>query len=129
MQLNKFGAILKFGIDLEQHAVDFYETAARARPGQGHEESAKAARKRQARLERMRRELVNGMLLEPISDFNPPDLPALGDDLRSGKESADLETGLKRSLKTFYEAASTKIVTVAPAVSRAFKKTAASLQR
>ena len=67
MRLSKFGMILRFAMDLEQQAIEFYESAAKAQGSRELYDCAAASRKRLSRLQRMRRELVNEMLLEPIS--------------------------------------------------------------
>ena len=77
MELSKFGPILKFAIDLERRAAEFYEAAAAVEPSPQLEQSAAATRQRLSRLELMRRELVNEILLEPIAGFRQPPLPDL----------------------------------------------------
>ena len=124
MQLNKFGAILTFAIELEQDAADFYQQAANAYPSRGFEEYAAAAEKRLSRLRRMRRELVNEMLLEPIDGFDRPALPALGTDSMNLKEIQEHKARFEQTREQFYATASVRIATVAPAVSRAFGKMA-----
>ena len=124
MQLNKFGAILTFAIDLEQRAAGFYRQAATAYPSQGLEEDAAAARKRLSRLQIMRREFVNEMLLEPIDGFSHPALPPLRTDSMSLEDIRAQRAQIEQTRKQFYATASAKIATVAPAVSRAFTRMA-----
>ena len=124
MQLNKFGAILAFAIDLEENAARFYREAAGADPSQGLEECAAAAQKRLSRLQRMRRELVNEMLLEPIDGFDPPALVGLEIDSMDPERVQEQRAQIERTRKQFYAIASSKIATVAPAISRAFRKMA-----
>jgi rubrerythrin len=65
MELGTFGAILRFAMELEQRAVDFYGAAG----GELEEvfgELAQGSRKRRNRLERARREMVVEMVLESI---------------------------------------------------------------
>jgi len=70
MELGTFGAILRFAMDLEQQAADFYEGTA----GGGLEgifcELARGSRKRRSRLERARREMVTEMILESITGLD-----------------------------------------------------------
>ena len=127
MQLNKFGAILKFAIELEQKAAEFYETAAQAAPSQELEESAAAARKRLSRLKVMQRELVNEMLLEPIAGFDQPALPELAVGSTSPERIQRQKAQIEQAARQFYTIASDKLGTVAPGVSRAFKKMAAQV--
>ena len=71
MDLATFGAILSFAIDLETRAVEFYESATPL-----HDRFAtlaSEARKNQKQLERLRRENVAEMILEPITGFNSED--------------------------------------------------------
>lgn len=127
MQLTKFGAILKYAIDLETKAAQFYEAAAEAAPSQGLEESAAAARKRLSRLQIMHRELVNEMLLEPIAGFDQPPLPEPAVDSADPERLQRQKAQIEQTAKQFYTVASDKLGTVAPGVSRAFKKMAAQV--
>ena len=127
MQLNKFGAILTFGIEMEQQAVRLYRAAAEAEPSDELEQSAAAARKRLLRLQMMRRELVNEMLLEPIDGFDRPALPALAINSTKIEHIREQKAQIERTRRQFYATASAKIATVAPAVSRAFRKMAEEL--
>lgn len=71
MDLATFGAILSFAIDLETRAAAFYESATPL-----HDQFAtlaSAARKNQKQLERLRRENVAEMILEPITGFDSED--------------------------------------------------------
>ena len=127
MQLSKFGAILKFAIELERRAAEFYRAAAEAQPGGGFEQCAAVSEKRLSRLERMRRELVNEMLLEPIGGFEQPVLPELDTGSMGPETIQQRRVQIEQARKRFYTTASAKIVTVAPAVSRAFRKMADDL--
>ena len=72
----------------------------------------------------MRRELVNEMLLEPIAGFDQSPVPALevgsADSVRIQEQQARIE----QARKDFYATAAVKIATVAPSVSRAFRRMA-----
>ena len=120
MELNKFGVILKFALDMEERAAEFYEAAENAAPSPERESAGQEARKNVLRLQRMRRELVNEMLLEPISGFDyplPPPLPKTGAD---EEEIAGHEERLRTFRRDFYRTAARKIEIVSPAVSQVF---------
>lgn len=124
MDLNKFGPILKFAIDLERRAAEFYEAAAAVGPSPELKQSARASRQWLSRLEVMRRELVNEMLLEPIAGFEQPPLPDLevrGADCERIRKQREQ---LSQVRSQFYATASVKIAPVAPSVSRAFRRMA-----
>ena len=124
MELRKFGPILKFAIELERRAAEFYEGAAAVAPSPQLTQSAAAARKRLSRLELMRRELVNEMLLEPIAGFEPPPLPDLEVSCADRKHIREQHEQLGQARSQFYAVASVKIEPVAPAASRAFGRMA-----
>ena len=96
MELGTFGAILRFAMELEQQAVDFYEGAAEGGLEETFRELARGSRKRLGRLERARREMVAEMILESITGL---DGDAYGVDLdpKAG------EAGLLRQAKTLEE--------------------------
>ena len=124
MELSKFGAILGFAIDLEGRAAEFYEAAAGVAPSPELTHAAAAASKRLSRLERMRRELVNEMLLEPIAGFEPPALPDLEVGDADAERIREQEEQLRQARSQFYATASVKIAPVAPAAGRAFGRMA-----
>ncbi len=64
--LNTFGAILTYAINLEADLCDYYESA-------GEEDLARNADKRRATLERIRREYVVEITLEPIEGLDEAD--------------------------------------------------------
>jgi hypothetical protein len=66
-ELGTFGAIMGFALELEGQAAAFYEAAARESLAARFDELAAGARKRQKRLERVRRENVSEMILESIT--------------------------------------------------------------
>ncbi|MBK8022706.1 MAG: hypothetical protein IPK19_15045 [Chloroflexi bacterium] len=63
MALNSFGAIFAFAIDLETKLRDYYASA-------GEPDSAAACEKRRTNLERVRRENVTEIKLEPIEGLD-----------------------------------------------------------
>jgi len=73
MDLATFGAIMSYALDLETRTVAFYEAAARGDLEQPFNSMLKNARKRATRVERMRREMVNEMILEPIAGMDGDD--------------------------------------------------------
>jgi len=96
MELGTFGAILRFAMELEQQAVDFYEGAVGGELEAGFGELARGSRKRLKRLERARREMVTEMILESITGLN-------GDDYRVDVDSKVDEAGLLRQARTLEE--------------------------
>lgn len=64
--LNTFGAILSYAIELESQLNDYYQAL-------GKDDRAKAAEKRRKTLERVRRENVVEITLEPIEGLNESD--------------------------------------------------------
>lgn len=66
MELGTFGAIISFGINLEDQARNFYEQGAGGRLEETFHELARGSGKRLQRLEWARRELVAEMILESI---------------------------------------------------------------
>jgi hypothetical protein len=127
MELNKFGVILKFALDMEERAAEFYEAAGNAAPSLQRKSAGQEARKNVLRLQRIRRELVNEMLLEAISGFDyplPPPLPKAG---AEEKEIARHEEALRIFRRDFYRTAARKIEIVSPAVSQVFIKMADAL--
>jgi hypothetical protein len=124
VELNKFGVILKFALDMEESAAKFYEAAEKTAPSPERESAGREARRNVARLQRIRRELVNEMLLEPISGFDYPLPPPLPEEAARGQEIAGHEERLRMFRRDFYRTAGRKIETVSPAVSRVFARMA-----
>ncbi len=123
MELNKFGVILKFALEMEERAAEFYEAAWNAAPSPERKSAAQEARKNILRLQRMRRELVNEMLLEAISGFDYP-LPPPPKPGADPEEIARHEETLRTYRRNFYRTAALKIEIVSPAVSQVFIKMA-----
>jgi rubrerythrin len=126
MELGTFGAIFGFAIELEDHACQFYQTAAERSTSDevvglfaGY---AKAAAKRSKRLARMRRESVTEMILEPISGLHSQDY-LVSASVAAGTTPADLAQAaqeLELSAARFYKAATDKIGQ--PEAQRLFQK-------
>ncbi|RLC90374.1 MAG: hypothetical protein DRI37_01585 [Chloroflexi bacterium] len=70
MNLGTFGAILRFAMELEEHAAVFYAAAAQTGAEAPFEDFARGARKRLKRLERARREGISEMILESITGLD-----------------------------------------------------------
>jgi rubrerythrin len=96
MELGTFGAILRFAMELEQQAADFYEEAAGGELEEVFGELARGSRKRRNRLERARREMVVEMVLESITGLD-------GDTYSVSLSSEVDEAGLLRQARTLEE--------------------------
>lgn len=79
--LNTFGAILTFAIELEGKIRDYYQAVGKA-------DAADAADKRQSKLERVRRENVVEITLEPIEGLDEANYPLDLDDLSEAGQQA-----------------------------------------
>jgi hypothetical protein len=83
MTLNTFGAILTFAIELEGRLEAYYRAA-------GEADRARDAEKRRAKLERVRRENVLEITLEPIDDLHEADYVLnLNDASPAGQQAAE----------------------------------------
>lgn len=81
--LNTFGAILTYAANLETALRDYYQQA-------GDTERSKAADKRRQTMERIRRETVLEITLEPIEGLNEADYElALSDTSTSGQQAVE----------------------------------------
>ena len=79
--LNQFGAIMTFAIELETQIRDYYQAA-------GSEDRAKEADKRRSNLERVRRENVTEIKLEPIDGLHDADYVLNTADISAAGQSA-----------------------------------------
>ena len=79
--LNTFGAIMTHAIQLETSLRDYYERA-------GHVDRAKDADKRRQTMERIRREAVLEITLEPIEGLDEADYVLTLDDTSSAGQKA-----------------------------------------
>lgn len=86
--LNTFGAILTYAIDLETRLRDYYQSA-------GASARAADADKRRANLERVRRENVTEIKLEPIEGLDEADYTLRLDDSSAAGQQA-IETTVAR---------------------------------
>jgi hypothetical protein len=81
--LNTFGAILTYAVNLEAALRDYYQQA-------GDAERSKAADKRRQTMERIRRETVLEITLEPIEGLNEADyVLVLSDTSSSGQQAVE----------------------------------------
>ncbi len=95
--LNTFGAVFSFAIELETRLSAYYS-------GIGDSAMAKAADKRRKKLERVRRENVVEITLEPIAGLDADDYAL---DLSDGSE--DGQAAAVRTAVQFYFDAAPKI--------------------
>jgi hypothetical protein len=83
MSLNTFGAILAFAIELETRLRDYYQAA-------GNAGRAADADKRRQNFERVRRENVTEIKLEPIEGLHEDDYAlALSDTSDAGQQAVE----------------------------------------
>ncbi len=105
MNLGTFGAILRFAMELEEHAATFYAAAAQTGAEAPFEAFARSARKRLKRLERARREGISEMILESITGLD-------GDHYRvspgPGTDAAEMPA-LEEAAVCFYRDAAAKL--------------------
>jgi hypothetical protein len=78
-ELNTFGAVMTFAIELETRLRDFYQKA-------GSVERAADSEKRRITLERVRRENVTEIKLEPITDLFDADYAINVDDVSEANQ-------------------------------------------
>lgn len=96
-ELNNFGAIFTFAIEMEQQISDYYAA-------QGLEAEAQASTKRIDKLERARREYVVEITLEPIDDLHSDDFTLDTDDTSEAGRDA-----VEATAKRFYTTAAPKV--------------------
>ena len=115
MDLGTFGVILKFAMEKEQEAIVFYEAASSTMKNENmlgqFQDLQKRGQKRIKTLERVRRENVTEMILEPIIGLES-DSYELVTEISSGAEETDIREialGIERKLLEFYNHASVKL--------------------
>ncbi|MEO8612803.1 MAG: hypothetical protein ABI690_33220 [Chloroflexota bacterium] len=79
--LSTFGAIMTYAIELEARLHDYYQAA-------GNPDRAREADKRRSKLERVRRESVLEITLEPIDGLSEDNYVLKLDDTSAGGQSA-----------------------------------------
>jgi len=113
LEINNFGAVLQYGMYLEQESARFYaEAAQKAQDGRLRRmlaDLAEEAQRRQKTLERIRRENVTEMILTPIHDFHSRDYrPDF--EVRSGDEALrDAAVQVERVKERYYSDARRRI--------------------
>jgi hypothetical protein len=95
--LNTFGAILTHAIALESNLVDYYTSL-------GNSDRAKASDKRRQKLERVRRENVVEITLEPIEGLDEADYALNLDDTSNAGQTA-----IEKIASRFYSDVAPKI--------------------
>ena len=86
--LNTFGAIMTHAVNLENALADYYRQA-------GNEERATAADKRKKKMERIRRESVLEITLEPIEGLDEADYAVDFDDASAAGQLAAEQAAAK----------------------------------
>ena len=127
-ELNSFGTVLKFALVLEQAAADVARLAATRVGSPGSRDRLLGCAERHARrakqLERMRRERLNEMVLQPIDGLKREDyIPAV--DLPTGlspREAVARIAAVEETVARFYAAASNLAAHALPGVDKAFKR-------
>ncbi|MFW9868673.1 MAG: hypothetical protein ACFFFO_07165 [Candidatus Thorarchaeota archaeon] len=115
MELGTFGAILKFAMKLEQEATSFYESVSKIVRNQNLagrlQDLQKRGGKRLNTLERVRRENVTEMILEPIIGLDSENYILQTEISSSGteKDIQELAVAIEKKLLEFYTQAGAKI--------------------
>jgi hypothetical protein len=113
MELGTFGAVFNAAIEIETHLAQRYDAQSANHTGEvqdAYRALAKGSEKRLKRLERVRRETVTEMILEPIRDLRlSDDLAALADIDSSAPLSPADAHQLELSAGAFYDKAAKKI--------------------
>ena len=129
-ELNSFGNVLKFAAALEQKVADYARRAEDLDDFPGQREllssCAKKHERRLAQLERIRRERLNEMVLQPIYGLNGADYVESAD-LPGGSDVGSLISRLvhaEESTARFYTDAADVAANVLTGVERTFKKLA-----
>jgi rubrerythrin len=115
MELGTFGAIIKYALDIETEVANFYETASNIAKDAEivtiFADLVARGQKRTKTLERVRRENVTEMILEPIVGFDS-DSYSIVTEISEGINDDNLRvlsTNIESTLLEFYTAAATKI--------------------
>ena len=115
MELGTFGVILKFAMEIEQESINFYESASSVVKDEKlldhFQDLQKRGMKRIKTLERVRRENVTEMILEPIIGLNS-DNYKLATEISSGAEETDIQelaVSIEKKLLEFYSHAAVKV--------------------
>ncbi len=115
MELGTFGVILKFAMDIEQEVTRFYEYASSVEKDQKllgqYQDLYKRGQKRVKTLERVRRENVTEMILEPIIGLDSDNYQLITEIPSSveQKDVKELAIDIEKELLEFYTHAAAKI--------------------
>lgn len=115
MELGTFGAIMKFALETEQDVTRFYEAASKLVKDQNQvtlfQDLLKRGEKRLKTLERVRRENVTEMILEPIIGLDSENYKIETEIPSSPDEKAvqELALSIEKGLFEFYSHAGKKI--------------------
>ncbi|MFX1482983.1 MAG: hypothetical protein ACFFCP_07325 [Promethearchaeota archaeon] len=115
MELGTFGAILKFAMETEENVAKFYKTVSDLVEDQNrailYQNLFRRGEKRLKTLERVRRENVTEMILEPITGLDSENYKIEAEILSSVQENEirDMALSLERTLYEFYTHAAGKI--------------------
>jgi hypothetical protein len=115
LDLGTFGAIIKFALEIESSVSEFYGKAGEQTKddmlGEILGDLVTRGQKRLKTLERVRRENVTEMILEPIEGLDS-DSFAIETEVSQDVDDATIKTvavSIETTLQKFYEAAATKI--------------------
>ncbi|MHA1943440.1 MAG: hypothetical protein ACW96M_03490 [Candidatus Thorarchaeota archaeon] len=115
MELGTFGVILKFAMEIEQESTNFYEAASSMVKDEEllnpFQDMQKRGMKRLKTLERVRRENVTEMILEPIIGLDSENY-RLSAEIPSGaeeREVQELAVNIEKKLHEFYTQAGAKL--------------------
>jgi rubrerythrin len=115
LELGTFGVVLKFAMEVEQEAINFYESASLAVKDEEllgkFQDLHKRGLKRLKTLERVRRENVTEMILEPIIGFDSENY-RLEKEIPSSAETKivqELAVSIEKILLEFYTQAAAKV--------------------
>ena len=115
MDLGTFGAIMKFALETEQDVTKFYEAASKLVNDQNKvelfQDLLKRGEKRLKTLERVRRENITEMILEPIIGLDSENYKIVTEiqSNQGEKEVQELALSIEKSLLEFYTHAGAKI--------------------
>ncbi len=109
MDLGTFGAILSFGMKLEEQTTSFYEGGAKGSLEEGFATLARGSRKRLKRLERNRREGVAEMILEPITGLDSDSYQVSLDPQTDEAEQLRQAKALEENAVRFYRDSAAKM--------------------
>jgi hypothetical protein len=130
-ELTSFGTLLTFAHSLEETAADFANDAAENGECEAWrtdlENCARSHRKRSTQMERVRRERLNEVVLQPIYGMERTRyIPQteIGSEYRDGEKVVDQVISIEDTVASFYEDAAAHAENVLSGVERTFRKLA-----